>query len=328
MTRRLIVWSLALVASVAAAGAVRSSAAFTATSSTPVNSFATAETFGGTTVATGTYAGNGIDNRAITGIGFEPDVVLIKGAGSQAAVIRTSAQSGDVSKAMTTAAQASNQIQSLIANGFTLGTAATVNSNGVPYQWLALLETPGVVDIGTYTGNGASSRVITGTGFSPEYVTVIPATAQAPVERFEAMSSSFRFDRGAGATARINSLDSDGFTLGNNAAVNGSGSAYTYLAVNEVPGVEIGSYTGNGGHREITGVGFRPDFLNIRNAGTTSRRGIWRTAPVNGDSSLSFSATANAANLIEEITSDGFRLGSDANVNANGIVHHYLAIRD
>jgi hypothetical protein len=41
--------------------------------------------------ASGTYAGNGADDRAITGVGFQPDLVIIKGDGGigQEAVFKT-----------------------------------------------------------------------------------------------------------------------------------------------------------------------------------------------------------------------------------------------
>jgi hypothetical protein len=49
----------------------------------------------------GSYPGNGTDNRAITGLKFQPDVVIIKASNSaQEAVIRTSSMSGDLSKPM------------------------------------------------------------------------------------------------------------------------------------------------------------------------------------------------------------------------------------
>jgi len=43
----------------------------------------------------GSYTENGTDNRAITGLKFQPDVVIIKASNSaQEAVIRTSSMSG------------------------------------------------------------------------------------------------------------------------------------------------------------------------------------------------------------------------------------------
>ena len=64
-------------------------------------------------VLTGIYVGNGADNRQITGLGFHPDVVIIKSILTQQAVVRTSTMTGDVSKNMATGEIVSNAIQSL-----------------------------------------------------------------------------------------------------------------------------------------------------------------------------------------------------------------------
>lgn len=317
-----------VVLGAAAIGMDRSGAAFTATSANPGSQLSSAGTFGGSTSTTGVYTGNGVDDRTIDGLGFSPAVVTIKAVTAQPAVIRVAAQGGgDISKRMDTSPQGANQIQSLDPDGFSLGTAATVNSSGVTYHWLAYRELPGVIDVGTYTGNGSSSRAITGAGFSPDYVAVVPTAAQAPVERFTGMSASFRFDSGAGSSNGIRSLDSNGFTVGNNAAVNASGATFSYIALNEVPGIEVGSYSGNGAdNRSITAVGFRPDWVTIRSSDTSSRMGIHRGATLTGDASQSFSATPDAANQIQRFEAGGFQLGSDVNVNRSGITHYYLAV--
>lgn len=83
---------------------------------------------------TGSYTGDGADNRAITQVGFAPDVVIIKGRTTQNAQIRTATMSGDATKEMNgdTALQ-TNRIKSLYSGGFTLGTHASVNGSGVTY---------------------------------------------------------------------------------------------------------------------------------------------------------------------------------------------------
>src|SRR3972149_3655857 len=43
--------------------------------------------------AQGTYTGDGIDDRDITGVGFQPDLVIIKG-GSNSAIWRSSTRAG------------------------------------------------------------------------------------------------------------------------------------------------------------------------------------------------------------------------------------------
>ena len=63
-------------------------------------------------------------------------------------------------------------ISSLDSDGFTVGTDARVNSNGVAYHYVAWNETAGEFDVGIYTGDAVDNRSITGVGFQPEYVII------------------------------------------------------------------------------------------------------------------------------------------------------------
>ena len=327
MASRLATLALFAILLVTAKTIGASDAGFTASSANP-GPLAAAASFPGIRVTTGTYTGNGADNRTISGVGFGPDVVIVKGASAVAAVLRTSQTSSDLAKPMTATAATTNLIQAFGSTSFQVGTSSLVNQSGTVYRWTAIQAEPGTLEIGSYTGNGSTSRSVTGLGFSPEYLAVLTTTAAAPVQAFEGMSGSYRFDTGAVNTNQIKSLDAAGFTVGSDATVNTSGTAYAYVAFNETPGViEVGSYTGNGAdNRSITGVGFSPDWLNIRQA--ASRRGIHRPAALTGDSGQSFSATANAANTIQALQADGFQVGSDANVNAAGSTNFFLALKD
>ncbi len=159
-----------------------SAANLSATASNPGNSFTGSTYFG--FFASGYYTGNAADNRGITGVGFRPDVVIVKGNTAQTAAIRTSTMSGDVSKPMAGAtAQLADVIQSLDADGFTVGLNARVNSADIGYEWMAFRAQEGLLRVGSYTGNGTSQSV-TGLGFSPEYAAVFSAGANNAVQRY------------------------------------------------------------------------------------------------------------------------------------------------
>ncbi|MQA72774.1 MAG: hypothetical protein GEU88_00195 [Solirubrobacterales bacterium] len=248
-------------------------AAFTATSTNPSTAFRAASSFPGMRVATGAYVGNLLDDRAITTVGFRPDVVIIKGHGLVPGAIRSSTMSGDATKEVAPASAtglAANLIQSLDSNGFTLGSSDRVNALLVTYSWIALRAQQNKLKVGSYTGNG-TSRAITGMGFSPEYVAVLGAGAQRAVERFAGMGRTYQFDSDNGSTTRITSLDSDGFTVGSDATTNSNGATYHYVALNDAAGnVKVGSYSGNNvDNRNVTGVGFAPDYVTIRAGNTT-----------------------------------------------------------
>jgi hypothetical protein len=154
-------------------------AAFVATTSNTGNSFQSASIFpGAIKMATGTYTGNGADNRAIA-VGFQPDFVIVKDTNTNVGVARTSTMAGDLAKPMgtLTAFQADN-IQSLTATGFTIGTNARVNQAGRTYHWTAFKTNSQAMTVGTYTGNGAASRSFNGFGFSPEAVILMGNNAQ------------------------------------------------------------------------------------------------------------------------------------------------------
>lgn len=289
------------------------------------NSFSTATRFGRMT--TGSYTGDGVDNRSITGLGFQPDVVIVKGAGGSTAVIRTSTMVGDATKPMQGATGLqTNRVKTLAADGFTLGTQAQVNSSGTVYYWAAFKAFAARLAVGSYVGTG-TSRSITGLGFSPEYVVVMSAQANSALHRSSIMSSAVRFDGTAAGADGLNSLDPDGFSVGTHAQANGNGVTYHWVAWNAAAGsMGVGSYTGNGvDSRSITGIGFQAQYVVVKSG--ASGAPVHRPASLSGDSTLLY-GSANAANLIQALEVDGFQVGTDGQVNTNGTTYYYVAFRD
>jgi hypothetical protein len=279
-----------------------------------------------TEIRTGTYTGNGADNRQITGLGFTPDLVLVKGDNTQNAVLRGYTISGDLAKDMVDGSVAADRIQSLDAEGFTVGTDARVNGNGVQYHWVAWAAGAGEMTFGLYTGNGVAGRQITDLGFSPDYVILTGGTNQ-PVARNSAGTTSSNFD-GTSNAAWISALGADGFTVGNDARVNANGQPYGFVAWNEVAGVtDVGSYTGNGtDSRNITGVGFQPEYVIVQR-NTTGFNPLHHPNSLGAgtDSSLFFDNQGAFANYIQALQADGFQLGNHVNVNENAATYSYVA---
>lgn len=95
----------------------------------------------GSQVKTGSYTGNAVDGRSITGVGFNPVAVIIKVTDSaNPGVFRPASLAGDNCIKWSVAGGA-NLIQSLITDGFTVGTDVTVNDSGRPYHWIAFVDT-------------------------------------------------------------------------------------------------------------------------------------------------------------------------------------------
>jgi hypothetical protein len=304
-------------------------AAFTATTSNPGNNFSAAATFGGMRVATGTYTGNGANNRPI-GVGFQPDVVIVKGNNAQNAVLRSSTMAGDATKSMAgTGGLTANLIKSLTATGFTLGTDPRVNGSGIRYDWIAFKTYANQMTVGSYTGTGSSQSI--NTGFSPDYVMTMSALFSAATHRSGSMGAPYRFDSTAASAAGITSLDATGFTVGTAPEANFSGSTYHYVAWNAIPGLmSVGSYAGDGAdNRSITGATFQPDYAIVRSSanGTACQRGVHRPATLTAGNSLNFMNVANQADSIQALETDGFQVGTDCRVNTSGTTYYWVAFR-
>jgi hypothetical protein len=332
VTRRSKLIGAVLVLVVAAAlGAGIAWAAFVGTTSNSGNTFTASSCFNNTQrTSTGSYTGNAADGRAVTA-GFKPDLVIVKANTNQIAIGRTSTMAGDASKPMSGAtALAADRIESITSTGFTVGTNAQVNGNGTTYQWVAMKAGCGL-KVGSYTGNGAASRAVTGVGFQPEAAFVMSANGSQAMERFAGMTRSYAFSTGTGSTTAITSLDAAGFTVGNAAETNTNGTAYHYVAFNDVAGSVLGgAYAGNNtDNRNINTVGFQPEYLMIRANDTgTSRSGHQRPGSLTGTASQFWANTANSTNAIQALQATGFQVGTDASVNANGPTYHFMAFKN
>ena len=145
------------------------------------------------------------------------------------------------------------------------------------------------------------------------------------------MARSYAFGSNTGVTTGITGFNSDGFNVGTDTSANANGTTYHYLALNSnANNIWAGSFAGNAAdNRNITSPGFQPLLVNLRADNTgTARRGIHRPASLTGDSGQSYTATANAANQIQSLSSTGFQVGTDANVNASGTTIYALALKD
>jgi hypothetical protein len=269
--------------------------------------------------ATGSYTGNGLDNRAITRIGFQPDVIIIKAADrNEEAVCRSSSMTGDNTKPLgSNQTLTSDMIQSLDANGFTIGTDDMVNRADITYHWVAFEQAPGELFVNSYTGNGADDRTISTVGFQPDYVIVMSSAGREPVHRSSAQSgdSTLRFNNNAPAANFIQAFESNGFQVGSDNRVNEDTVTFHYIAWRAFAGkMAVGTYTGDGlDDRDITGLGFQPAYMIIKD--NDNKEAVHRSDTVGGDSTLWFIPQVAEANMIQALQCNGFQVGDDDNVN-------------
>jgi len=271
-------------------------------------------------VASGSYVGNGT-SQSISGLGFQPDVVIVKGNVAQTAVIRTSTMAGDATKPIAAATGlTAGLIQSLDADGFTVGSGSRVNQSGINYYWVAFKATGGELAVGSYGGTGATQSIAV--GFQPNYVIVMSGGANQVVHTSSAMTAgeSMEFAATSAVTLVITALQATGFQVGTDARANAAGTNYHYVAWKTVTGkMNVGVYTGNAvDNRNITGVGFQPAYVIVKRRSTT--QGVHHPASlgVSVDNTLTFPAAVNTgANRIQGLLADGFQVGTVAAVNSS-----------
>ncbi|MFZ4631688.1 MAG: beta strand repeat-containing protein [Patescibacteria group bacterium] len=283
-------------------------------------------------IQTGYYIGNG-GVKSISGLGFKPEMVILKSntsAGS--AVIKTSAMPS-LNTAYLGVATADNTTGLIIINsdGFSV-TTAVGNTNNVRYTWTAFAgsdcSATGTFCVGSYTGTGAAKAVPV--GFQPNLVMVKQSTAVAANWRSSAMPANagqyFMATTQNTAGALFTTLDATGFSVGTTNSA--SGGVYYFAAFKSVAGsVNVGTYTGNAtDNRNITGVGFVPDFVFLKNANAaTAVSGVFSTDESYGDSSSYFAATANLVDSIQALQTDGFQVGINSTSNGSGNIIYYAA---
>lgn len=276
-------------------------------------------------LATGSYTGNGADNRAIGGAGFQPDVVIVRADNATAAVIRTSTMGGDASKiAGSNALLSSDLVQSLTSDGFEVGASPSVNTNGVTYWWVAMKAGANLA-VGSYNGNGADNRNISGVAFEPDWLVTL-GDGQADTFRPGPVTgdASFSLIGAPSASNRLQSLLANGFQLGSNAAVNQSGRTYHWFALDATAKVVVSSYTGDNNDDRPIYAGVTPAMVWVKR--NTSRASVWRTDRFTGDRSLYFDATAPAADLIQSFGGMSFVVGGHAAVNANNQTYFLMVL--
>jgi hypothetical protein len=164
-------------------------------------------------VVSGSYVGDGNSGRKITGLGFRPDFVLVKGSYSDATLInssaamRTSTMNGDASKpAIQDFALATGLITSIDADGFTLGGDQRVARSATTFNWAAFKANANM-KVGSYTGNGTAdgdSQAITGLGFSPDFLIVMGSNGTRALQACSATPAgrSYEFDIARGWQTR------------------------------------------------------------------------------------------------------------------------------
>ena len=313
------------------------------------------------------YTGNGSTN-AITGVGFQPDLVWIKNTSSATSHSLYDAVRGvqkqlesDNTSAETTEATGLTAFGS---DGFTVGSLAQVNTNTnnfVGWSWLAggagASNTDGSItstvskaaadhfSIVTYTGTGAAATVGHGLGGVPDLIIVKNrgTTGNWAVQSSEtsyATNVLYLNLTNASAAAALSVWNSTNptssvFSINSSADTNASTNTYVAYCFKNVPGVcEIGSYTGNGSaDGAFIYTGFKAAWIMIKRYNSSGAWTIFDNQRegynVDNDELVANTTAAETTTDYVDILSNGFKLRStDADVNASGGGYIFMAFAD
>jgi len=300
---------------------------------------------------TGIYTGDGNASRAITGVGFQPNKVVVKVRNVANKAFQTYDSVRGANETMhwnelAAESTSTDRVMSFDSDGFTLGDNVTVNQDTKPFVYWAWKEsvTAGF-DIVGYSGDGNDGRSVSHSlGVIPEMMITKRRTNSDPW-------AVYHKDMDADEYVMLNSLDDDDnfksyysgtrptssvFTLGDNNGTNGSGQDYiTYLWSSVAGFSRVGSYTGNDSNDGIfLNLGFRPAFFLVKNTNDNEHWALYDDVRgTNQDNPYAVTSGYNngveLTDLDVDILSNGikFRAGHNRiNYAEGGSAYIYLAM--
>jgi len=243
------------------------------------------------------WTGTGSSN-AITGVGFQPDLLWIKSRSNTYSHSWTDAVRGKDNKIASNNSNAqytdAGQLTSFDSDGFTLSTDAGVNNNGstfVSWNWKAngagSSNTDGTINSTVSVDTTSGFSIVSYTGNGTLGATVGHGLGQTPglfiTKRTSGTSSwgMYHQSTGAGGFMEMNGVSalqsntayfnntaptSSVFSIGTDSINNTSGSTYIAYCFAEKQGYsKFGSYTGNGNtDGSFVYTGFKPAFVMMK----------------------------------------------------------------
>jgi hypothetical protein len=314
------------------------------------------------------YTGNRPSTQSISGVGFQPDFVWIKGRANtwfhrlyDAVRGATKALESNTTSAEFTA----SGLTSFNSDGFSVGSDPTENqpSEGfVAWNWKAngagssntagsitstvSANTTSGFSIVTYTGNGTNGATVGhGLGVAPSFFVVKERNGSSSWVVYTAVTGNTQFlvlnntDSAQTASTLWNNTSptSTVFTVGTSGAVNTNTSTYVAYCFAEVPGFsKIGSYTGNGSSDgPFIFTGFRPAFVMIKRSSASGNSWrIWdfKRDSYNAGTKILLPDAADAENStidVFDLVSNGFKIRSSGDgINNNGSTYIFAAFAE
>ena len=183
------------------------------------------------------YPGDGDDNRDVTGVGFDPEyVIVVQVSASNDAVVKAPNFAALTSALLKVGTASMIRIKTLITDGFRIGTSSKVNTNGAIYEAICFKSFnngEGKVKILQYTGDAVDNRAIVGVGFQPRFA-IVSSVGKQHMHKSQGMGAfAKRHGTPTFDTDMIKSFDADGFTLGAQGSVNADLINYSALCLSD-----------------------------------------------------------------------------------------------
>jgi len=215
-----------------------------------------------------------------------------------------------------------------------------LNTNNEDYIAYCFADIDGFSKFSAYEGNGSANGPIIETGFEPAFIIVKNVTSSGQDWRILDNKRNTSNPRNCYLSANTNSAEecqynqfdflSNGFkVITTDGSLNQNNSKFIYMAFAADPdevaptlasSFNIETWTGTGGARSITGLGFSPNLVWYKERSSTSSHELLDTlrGPTNYIMSSSSNAQASSAQGLQSFDSDGFSVGTDGAVNESG----------
>jgi hypothetical protein len=297
------------------------------------------------------YTGNGANRNIAHNLGVAPGMIIVKRTDAIAnwQVYHRSLANTEYMVLNSTAGVATGTTRwnstTPTATEFTVGTDPTVNASGatyVAYLYAHDTASTGLIQCGTYTGNGSSTGPVITLGWEAQWV-LIKKVASGTLRNWLVADNMRALPAPPSNNANVlqpNVADAEivggyairaeatGFSLGSGDAYNGSGETYIYMAIRrgpmETPTLGTSVFTpilrtGTSSAATIT-TSFAPDFVLTKATTGTYATYWWNAvdrlrAPLQGIFTNATTAETAVANGLTTLSSGSFSVGTDFNYN-------------
>jgi hypothetical protein len=244
------------------------------------------------------YTGDGVNGRAVTGVGFQPDMVWVKGRSTVSNHALNDVLRGGSRTLFPNTTEAEYYdpdafVKSFTSDGFTVGSLGGVNGSGATYvgwSWKAngtgVTNTAGSItstvsanttsgfSVVTWTGTGPPATVGHGLGVAPKMIIIKNRSSASNWVVGSSSLTAWTYylklnltDAEASSSDRFSGAPSSTvFSIGADSSVNGNGALMVAYCFAEVAGYsKFGSYTGNGSSDgPFVYCGFRPRYIMVK----------------------------------------------------------------